>query len=304
MKIAYKIMFFVSMALTAAAIIFTAVFGLRFGIDFRGGALMEVVFKDLPHRQAGGPVDIAELNSVINTISGIENLSINPAGEDGFLIRLNEIDEQTHQEILAAMSKKFGAVSENRFDSIGPTVGNELRGKSIRAIVILILAIVAYIAFVFRKLQRVLSSWAMGLAAIVALFHDILIPIGVFAILGYYFGIEITAVFVAAALTILGYSLSDSVVVFDRVRENVMRFGSSVGFSELVHKSVMQTLVRSLNTTFTTLLSLVAIYFFGGESIKYFALALIIGIFAGAYSSIFVASPLLVWFSGWQSSKK
>jgi len=129
------------------------------------------------------------------------------------------------------------------------------------------------------------------------LIHDILIPTGIFAWLGHYYGIEVTAVFVAAALTILGYSLSDSVVVFDRVRENVLRLGHKDNFGELVHKSIMQTLVRSLNTTFATLLSLVSIYFFGGESIKYFALALILGIFCGAYSSFFVAAPILVWLS-------
>ena len=134
----------------------------------------------------------------------------------------------------------------------------------------------------------------MGIAAVLALIHDVGIPVGVFALLGHFYGIEISAVFVAAALTILGYSVSDTVVVFDRVRENVIRYGSKENFGELVHKSVMQTLARSLNTNFTVLLSLFAIYFFGGESIKYFSLSLIIGIFLGAYSSIFVASPLLL----------
>ena len=137
----------------------------------------------------------------------------------------------------------------------------------------------------------------MSLAAIIALVHDVVIPIGVFAALGHYQGVEITAVFVAAVLTILGYSVSDTVVVFDRVRENILKFGTAEKFAPLVHKSIIQTLARSLNTTFTTLLSLLAIYFFGGESVKYFSLAMIIGIFLGAYSSVFVASPLLVWLS-------
>src|SRR3989338_1099330 len=137
----------------------------------------------------------------------------------------------------------------------------------------------------------------MGLAAIIALIHDVAIPVGVFAILGHFYGIEVTGVFVAAALTILGFSVSDTVVIFDRVRENVIRGGGKAQFGSLVHRSVMQTLARSLNTVFTVLLSLFAIYFFGGGSIKYFSLALIIGIFLGAYSSIFVASPLLVWWT-------
>ena len=137
----------------------------------------------------------------------------------------------------------------------------------------------------------------MGVAAIIALIHDVTIPVGVFAWLGHFRGIEISAVVVAAILTILGYSVSDTIVVFDRVRENIIRGKTREEFGTVVHRSIMQTLSRSLNTTFTVLLSLVAIYLYGGESIKYFTLALIIGIFLGAYSSIFVASPLLVWWS-------
>lgn len=303
MRSIYKIMFFVSAVLTLAAIVVLAVFGLRFGVDFKGGSLLEIVFN-------GPRPTVVELSDAVGKVGGVTNISVNPVGDEGVLIRLNAIDEQTHQAILEKISQKFGSpspsfsgsklelgsITEKRFDSIGPTIGNELRSKSIKAIIILLIAIVIYIALVFRKMARVLSSWAMGLAAVVALVHDILIPTGVFALLGHFMGVEITAVFVAAALTILGYSLSDSVVVFDRVRENAIRFGTSQDFGELVHKSIMQTLVRSLNTTFTTLLALIAIFLFGGESIKYFALAMIIGIFAGAYSSIFVASPILVWW--------
>lgn len=245
----------------------------------------------------------AEVSQGLSKIGGINNLVASPAGERGLIIRLNEIDEVTHQEILKTLNARYEKVVENRFASVGPTVGNELRRKSIAAIVVLLAAIVIYISFVFRKMSRVLSSWAMGVAAIVALLHDVLIPIGIFALLGRYQGVEISAVFVAAILTILGYSVSDTVVVFDRVRENVLRFGARENFGLIVHSSIMQTLGRSLNTTFTTLLSLVAIFLFGGETVKYFALALIIGIFLGAYSSIFVASPLLVWSSRYRPSR-
>jgi preprotein translocase subunit SecF len=217
-------------------------------------------------------------------------------GEKGAIVRLGEINEQAHQQILSAISGKFGKVTENRFDSIGPVIGKELRSKSITAIIIVLLAVVVYLAIVFRKLSLVLSPWALGLSAVAGLVHDILVPIGLFAVLGHYLNVEITSVFIAAVLTILGYSISDSVVVFDRVRENVLRFGARENFGETVHRSIMQTLVRSLNTTFTVLLSLVAIFFFGGESVKYFALALIVGVFCGAYSSIFIASPILVWW--------
>lgn len=298
-------MFCVSVVLTVAAMVLVAIFGLRLGVDFRGGAIMDLTFgKNRP------PME--ELTALINSVSGIKNASVSPVGERGVLVRLNNIDEQTHQNVLNKISEKFGSsstsldspklvldkITENRFDSIGPVIGKELKSKSISAILVLLSAITVYIAFVFRKMSRVLSPWAMGLAAIAALVHDVVIPTGVFALMGHYFGIEITAVFVAAALTILGYSLSDSVVVFDRVRENVLSLGVGQNFAELVHKSILQTLTRSLNTTVTTLLSLIAIFLFGGESIKYFALALIIGIFSGAYSSFFVASPILVWLSG------
>ncbi len=284
-------MFFLSAGLTVVAIILVAVFGLRLGVDFKGGSVMEIIFDG----QRPSP---DEIRAVVSSIPGASDVSASPVGERGAIIRLNDINEQTHQKILNAVSDKFGKTTENRFDSIGPTIGKELKNKSITAIVILLLAIVVYIAIVFRKLSSVLSPWAMGFAAIAGLVHDVLVPVGLFALLGRYLNVEITSIFVAAALTILGFSVSDSVVVFDRVRENVLRFGARENFGETVHRSVLQTLVRSINTTLTVLLSLVAIYFFGGESVKYFALALIVGFFCGAYSSIFIASPILVWLGG------
>lgn len=291
MKPIYKIMFFLSAGLTVVAIVLVAVFGLRLGVDFKGGSVMEIIFDG----QRPSP---DEIRAVVSSIPGASDVSASPVGERGAIIRLNDINEQTHQKILNAVSDKFGKTTENRFDSIGPTIGKELKNKSITAIVILLLAIVVYIAIVFRKLSSVLSPWAMGFAAIAGLVHDVLVPVGLFALLGRYLNVEITSIFVAAALTILGFSVSDSVVVFDRVRENVLRFGARENFGETVHRSVLQTLVRSINTTLTVLLSLVAIYFFGGESVKYFALALIVGFFCGAYSSIFIASPILVWLGG------
>jgi len=211
-----------------------------------------------------------------------------------------ELSEAQHQTVLSSLKNAFpkAGLTEQKFDSVGPTVGKELQGKSVRAVIFVLIAIVIYIAIVFRGMSRVLSPWIMGIAAIIALLHDVIIPMGIFALLGHSAGIEVTAVFVAAVLTILGYSISDTVVVFDRVRENVLRRNSQDNFPTIVHKSIMQTLVRSVNTSATTLLSLVAVYFFGGESVKYFALALIIGIIAGTYSSIFIASPILVWWSG------
>lgn len=283
----YKIMFWVSISLVVLAFIAVAVFGLKLGVDFRGGSVMELNFNSRPA--------VADIQKILAPV--LTDAEISPTGTSGVILRTHELTEAQHQQILGMLDSAFPGVQERQFSSVGPVIGNELKQKSLTAIVIVLLAVIVYIAFVFRKLGRTTSPWAMGLAAIVALIHDITIPFGVFAVLGHYLGIEISGVFVAAALTILGFSVSDTVVIFDRVRENILRKGNKEGFGAVVHQSVMQTLTRSLNTVFTVLLSLFAIYFFGGESIKYFALALIIGIFLGAYSSIFVASPLLVWWT-------
>lgn len=282
-------MFFFSIALTLAALVAFLSYGLNLGVDFKGGSISEINFaKDRP-----------SVENIQKALAGtsVKDAEIGLVGDRGILVKMPEINEVQHQEILKKLSDSFGANTEARFDSIGPVVGKELEDKSVKAIIITLLAIIVYIAFVFRKMSVVLSPWVMGVAAMVALFHDIIIPVGVFALLGHYYAIEISAVFMAALLTILGYSVSDTVVIFDRIRENVIRNKAREDFQGVVHKSIMQTLTRSLNTNFTALLSLVAIYLFGGETLKYFALALIIGIFLGAYSSIFVASPILVWWS-------
>ena len=287
-------MFWVSILLATSAIVIVMIFGLRLGVDFKGGSVLELEFTN------GRP----EIEAIQKSLSDFKDLSLTPSGANGLIIRTGELSEQNHQFVLSKFKTAFpsSGLEERKFDSVGPLIGNELKNKSITAIILVLLGVIVYIAIVFRRLSGILPFWAMGLVAIVALIHDVVIPTGAFALLGYFYGVEISAVFVAAALTVLGYSVSDTVVVFDRIRENIGRDISKfrhvdTSFSAVVHKSIMQTLTRSLNTTFTTLLSLVAIYLFGGESIKYFALAIIMGIFLGAYSSIFVASPLLVWMN-------
>lgn len=305
MKPFYTIMFFVSLAIFAVSVAVLAVYGLNFGVDFKGGSVIELQFQERPSVQ-----DFEKMFS--EKFPSLE-INLNPVGDKGLIIRSGEISEEEHQQILNTIKSDFssaGEFEEKRFDSIGPAIGKELRNKSFVAIGIMLSAIAAYMTFVFRKLSRTLSLLAMNISTLVALLHDIVIPMGVFALLGYYYDVQISAVFVAAVLTILGYTVSDKVVIFDRVRENILRgFGSRQGgvkdsLGGIVHKSVMQTLVRSINNTLTVMLSSAAIYLFGGESIRYFALALILGIFLGAYSSIFVASPLLVWLSDWTKKKK
>jgi len=285
----YTFMFWASISLVVVSLVLTFTFGLRLGVDFTGGSVLELQFT---HRPA--------IEDIKHTLTfDVNDAEVNPTGDTGVIIKTHELTEQQHQTIIKNLGTAFpsAGLEEKKFDSIGPVVGSELKHSSVVAIIIVLVAVILYIAFVFRKLGRTTSPWSMGLSAIVALLHDVTIPLGVFALLGHFYGIEISGVFVAAALTILGFSVSDTVVIFDRVRENVIRKGSKESFGVIVHQSVMQTLARSLNTVFTVLLSLFAIYFFGGDSIKYFALALIVGIFLGAYSSIFVASPLLVWWT-------
>jgi preprotein translocase subunit SecF len=294
MKRIYPIMFVLSLVLVVSAAVLIGVLGLNLGIDFKGGSVMDVTFA---FERPTVEVVSTALSDAFPDVPGLQEVQVSPKGEKGMLLRSGPLSEDEHQAVLQRLADTSDSpVIEESFESIGPSIGAELKDKSIKAIVVLVLVVILYIAFVFRGMSRVLSPWAMGLAAIIALMHDLIVPIGVFAVLGSVSGIQITAVFVAAVLTILAYSLSDTVVVFDRVRENIMR-GSTDSFAAVVHTSVLQTLMRSVNTTLTTLAALVAIWFFGGESLRFFSLALIIGIALGSYSSIFVATPLLVWFS-------
>ena len=286
-------MFIFSLVMFVAAIGAIAVYGLNFGVDFKGGSVLRIEFQN-------NRPSIKEISEALADMAGLngKEININLAGDKEAIIRTDVLSEEEHQKVVAGLNSRFNdsGMIEKQFDSVGPTVGEELRNKSFAAIIIVLVAIMIYLAIVFRKLSGTLSLWVMNAATVVALLHDIVIPLGVFAVLGHFLGVQISAIFVAAILTILGYTVSDKVVIFDRVRENILR-GSKEDLGMIVHKSVMQTLVRSINNTLTVLLSSVAIFLFGGESIKYFALALILGVTLGAYSSIFVASPLLVWVS-------
>lgn len=226
---------------------------------------------------------------------------VQPTGDQGALLKFQGVDEATHQQILAKISEAYPAV-EKSFQYIGPSVGKELRNKTQVAIALVLLAITIYIALAFRKVSRPVSSWKYGITSLIALVHDILIPVGVFAVLGHLYNMEVTIPIVTALLTVLGFSVHDTIVIFDRIRENILRRGMN-DFQETVNGSLNQTLGRSLSTVFSTLIVLIAIYFWGGETLRYFALTLIIGISAGAYSSIFVASPLLVTWYNWDQKR-
>lgn len=282
-----KIWFTFSTLLVVLSIVFLIAWGLKFGIDFTGGSLLEVTFYT-------EKVPTAEEVSTILTEMAIGEVFIQPIGEKNMIIRFKEVDESTHQEILQKLKDSFGVgIEEQRFDSIGPSIGKELKEKSLIAILIVVAAIIAYIAWVFRKVSKPVASWKYGVIAVIALIHDILITLGVFAILGKIYSVEIGAPFVAAVLTILGYSVNDTIVVFDRTRENLAKHIED-DFELTVEKSVREVITRSINTSFTTLVVLFSILIFGGSTVRNFVLALIIGVGIGTYSSIFLASPLLV----------
>ncbi len=288
-----KIYYTFSVLLIGAGIFSIVFWGLHFGIDFKGGSLIEIEFL-----QARPEVKIVKDN--LATLN-LGDVAIQPAGNKGFLLRMKDLDEISHQQVLQSLNY-LGSTEEKKFDSVGPVVGEELKGRAYLAVITVLFLIVIYIAFAFRKVSRPVASWKYGLAAIIALFHDIFIPTGIFSILGHYLGVEIDLLFVTGILTILGFSVHDTIVVFDRIREN-LRKGIGHNFEDTVNISINQTMTRSINTSLTVFLTLLAIYLFGGASVKYFALLLMIGVFFGTYSSIFVASSLLVTWEAWRQKR-
>ncbi len=287
-----KVWLGISSVLVVASVVCMIVFGLNFGIDFTGGSLMEMQF--------GDEVTSETLINDFQTL-GYE-VTPQRSDENVWLVRLQTITTEEHQKILDSLSSSHENFEELRFESIGPVIGQELKQKSVGAVILLLILIVLYVAWAFRKVSKPVSSWKYGLLTIVAALHDVIIPIGIFSVLGHYYGYQIDTAFIAAILTILGYSINDTIVVFDRTRENlVTNRHSDFSFDEIVNRSVVQSFGRSMNTSITTLLVLMAIFFFGAITIKPFVLALIVGIIAGTYSSIFIASPLLVY---WQKRIK
>ncbi|MFC1663684.1 protein translocase subunit SecF [Patescibacteria group bacterium] len=278
-----KIYFAFSGVLILASILSLIVFGLNLGIDFKGGSILEVEY------QTERPSNQTIKDNLADFDLGLSY--VQPAGERGVILRTKDLTEEVHQQVLEKL-KETGDFEERRFESIGPVVGQELKEKTKVIIILALLAIVLYIAFAFRKIQRPLGSWQYGIASLLALFHDILIPLGVFSVLGKFYQVEISIPVITALLAVLGYSINNTVVVFDRIRENLIKRRD--GFEETVDQSLNQTLTRSINTSLTTLFVLFAIFFFGGETLRYFSLALILGISMGTYSSIFLASPILV----------
>lgn len=293
-----NINFVISGVLFLVAVFFLVTYGLKPGMDFTGGSLMEVSFTEaLP--------EVSQVREVVQSMD-LGTPVVQTTDNNGIIIKTKFLTEAEHQNVLSELRTKFetdnNKVLEQRVETVGSSISATLRNRSFTAIIIVCLAIITFIAYAFRKVSRPVASWKFGTVAVIALIHDVTITAGVFAVLGKFLDIEVDTAFVVALLTVLGYSVNDTIVVFDRVRENLIKH-SVDDFPGLVNKSINDTLARSLNTTLTTLLALAALFFFGGATIKNFSLALLVGIFLGAYSSIFVASPLLVVWQKWDEKR-
>lgn len=295
MIITYRNVFFCligAVALASLAILF--IFGLNIGTDFTGGMLVEVRYDNA--RPAVNEVQTTLTNA------GLQSVSVRAAGEKSYIVRAAPLSPGAR----AALPDALQGGQIERLTDIGPIIGKELRNKALIAISLVILGIVFFIAFAFRKVSEPVSSWVYGLITIVTLAHDIIIPVGAFALFGYLWGAQVDTLFVTAILTVLGYSVHDTIVVFDRTREN-LRLNQEANrredFELVAGRSIEQTFVRSVNTSVTTLIALGALFFLGPASTQDFALTLIVGIVAGTYSSIALATPLLVIVAQWQNKK-
>ena len=282
-KYAYAFSFTVTLLSVAALVLW----GLRFGIDFKGGTLLEVQFAVEP------TPEVRQVTDALEPL-GLQSLTVQPTENRAVLLRYLSSDENANDQVLEKLKGLDSEVKQLRTNFIGGSVSGQIKKNAVSGIVLAVIGIALYIAWAFRRVSAPVTSWEYGLGAIIALGHDILVTVGVFAVLGKFYGIEVGVPFIAALLTILGYSVNDTIVVYDRIRENLLREHGKTDFEETVNRSLNQTLGRSVNTSMTVIITLLAITIFGGESIRYFSLAILVGVTFGTYSSIYVASALLV----------
>ena len=284
-----KIYLGISGTLVLAGILIIAIFGFKQGIDFTGGTLWQFKLGE-----AGG---LDQVSSIFQNDLKIQDLRLTQDSASGvFFARLPNLGEADHQSYETALKGKFPKFEEMSFESIGPSVGADLRQKSILAMILVLIGISFYVAYAFRKVYQPVSSWKYGFVTLLSLFHDVAIPAGLLALLGHFKAIEIDTNFIVALLVVMGFSVHDTIVVFDRIRENLLLYRTKKEFGEIINDSVNQTLARSINTSLTLILVLLALLILGPANLHYFVLTLLVGVTTGIYSSIFVAAPLLyVW---------
>jgi len=312
-----KYTYFISGALTLISLVALLTWGLKLGIDFKGGTLMEVQFskgEEAPTEDSTTPEESKEAQAEFKAPSrdeiseklkdlGLQSLNIQESENNVSVLRYIGSDEGTNEKVMEKLVEFDGEVTQQRVDFVGSSVSKQLRNNAIVAAILAVIGIALYIAWAFRKVSYPVDSWQYGISAIVALVHDVFITVGVFAVLGKFFDIEVGVSFIAAMLTILGYSVNDTIVVYDRIRENLIKSSAKENFENVVNRSIGETLARSINTSMTVIIVLIVIVLFGGESIKYFSLALLIGVSLGTLSSIFVAAALLVTSYNWKLRK-
>ncbi len=283
--------YLISLLVIVPGLVSLILFGVRPGIDFTGGTLWEIQF--------AAPTTSDQIEAVLAE-NGYDNTLIQRTGvstDNDFLIRMPELTEGSERKdvIEAALTDRLGPFDEREFSTVGGAVSTEIRNRAILAVALASIAILLYMAYAFRNTQ---NPFLYGICALVAMLHDVLVVVGIFSILGVVAGVEIDALFVTAMLTVIGFSVHDSIVVFDRIRENLAR-RVDASFEEVVNYSLAQTVVRSLNTSLTVVFTLLALVLFGGSTTRTFVFALLIGVVSGTYSSIFNASQLLVsWENG------
>jgi preprotein translocase subunit SecF len=292
-----SVLFILPLFLAIVSIVAIFVWGLKPGIDLAGGSMLQVSYDERP--------SVEKVNEVVQKLEYGE-VRVQYSNDTDFILRQKELNAEEKQALLDTLGT-LGTMREVQFNSVGPSIGHEIVQKSWWAIVLVSLSIISFIAFAFRHVSKPIASWKYGVVAIVTLIHDILIPTGLFAYLGYARGAEVGVFFIVAILTTLGISINDTIVVFDRIREN-LRFNEDHHrheiFGDVVWKSIFQTMARSINTSLTVIIMLVSLFILGPESTKDFALTLIVGMVAGTYSSIFLASPMLVMFEKLQKKAK
>ena len=316
-----KFFLLVAVVIMLSSLVIIITLGVKYSIDFTGGSLMEISYDSTPAKEL--------VENAVNAL-GFSGFSVRESGisesnKTGYLIRTKDLSEAERIQLETAMLDVGSGAKVELFTSVGPVIGNELKDKAIWAISIISLIIIIYVAYVFAGVGKPVSSWVYGGITIFVLFHDILVPTAMMSLLGLWRGAEVDVLFVMAILAVLGYSVNDTIVIFDRVRENLkanrtekkvkqtlpggvvheaVEYTLTKPFSEIVGSAVSLSLARSINTSFTTLVALTALFFFGGSLTQNFALVLIAGVIAGTYSSICIASPLLVTYADYIANKK
>jgi preprotein translocase subunit SecF len=287
--------FAISLIIIIPGLISLILFGLKLSIDFAGGSRLTLLFPNKVSQQS--------VKIVKETLSARKiKMTTLEKSTNRIFIRTEPISQKQNAEVLSELKKKVKDFKQESFETIGPTIGRETTENAIKAVLMASILIVLYITWSFRKVPKPASGFRFGVCTIIALIHDILVVVGTFSILGHFFGVEVDSLFFTAVLTIIGFSVHDTIVVFDRIRENLRRL-PGVSFDKIVNESILQTLGRSLNTSLTVILVLSSLLLFGGESIRWFVVALLVGIISGTYSSIFNASPLLVLWGQWSRKR-